>query len=53
MNPELEAEVIIEACNRYEVRDVVIGAFDAISQKVRVPPTFEKFQSDRIRDDGR
>ena len=38
MNPEPETEVIIEACNRYEVRDVVIGDFDAISQKVRVPP---------------
>lgn len=41
MNHELEAEVIIEAFNRFEVDYVVIGAFAAIAQAVPIPPTMD------------
>lgn len=42
VNPELEAEVIIEAFNRFEVDFVVIGAFAAIAQAVPIPPTMDQ-----------
>jgi hypothetical protein len=41
VNHELEAEVIIEAFNRFEVDYVVIGAFAAIAQAVPIPPTMD------------
>ena len=41
MNHELEAEVIIEAFNRFAVDYVVIGAFAAIAQDVPIPPTMD------------
>lgn len=41
MNHELEAEVIIEAFNRFAVDYVVIGAFAAIAQNVPIPPTMD------------
>jgi len=41
VNHELEAEVIIEAFNRFAVDYVVIGAFAAIAQDVRIPPTMD------------
>lgn len=41
MNHELEAEVIIEAFNRFEVDYVVIGAFAAIAQAVPIPSTMD------------
>jgi hypothetical protein len=41
VNHELEAEVIIEAFNRFEVDYVVIGAFAAIAQAVPISPTMD------------
>ena len=41
MNHELEAEVIIDAFNRFAVDYVVIGAFAAIAQDVPIPPTMD------------
>jgi hypothetical protein len=41
VNHELEAEVIIEAFNRFAVDYVVIGAFAAIAQAVPIPPTMD------------
>jgi len=41
VNHELEAEVIIDAFNRFAVDYVVIGAFAAIAQDVPIPPTMD------------
>jgi hypothetical protein len=41
VNHELEAEVIIDAFNRFAVDYVVIGAFAAIAQAVPIPPTMD------------
>jgi len=41
VNHELEAEVTIEAFNRFQVDYVVIGAFAAIAQAVPIPPTMD------------
>lgn len=41
MSHELDAEVIIEAFNRFAVDYVVIGAFAAIAQAVPIPPTMD------------
>jgi hypothetical protein len=41
VNHELEAEVIIDAFNRFGVDYVVIGAFAAIAQAVPIPPTMD------------
>ncbi|HEY5266749.1 MAG TPA: hypothetical protein VIJ40_08050 [Acidimicrobiales bacterium] len=41
MDHELEAEVIIDAFNRFKVDYVVIGAFAAIAQDVPIPPSMD------------
>jgi hypothetical protein len=41
VNHEQEAEVIIDAFNRFAVDYVVIGAFAAIAQAVPIPPTMD------------
>lgn len=53
MNHELEAEVIIEAFNRFEVDYVVIGAFAAIAQAVPIPPSMNFSLSPSIAQCGR